>query len=460
MILSIVNSPGKWMNKVCSLDFLNDECFKTDIKTSNGVVLFHAGDKITPEIILKLYFKEIYTGEASTSQEIVSSLTEIHEETEITEIETSEQIETVEEAEVETEKVVEVETEEELPEEEELTEVETSEEIETIEEVEVKTEEETIETEKELVEAEETSKTEVTTEAGVGGKTKKSKGPKLAAEGSTEEVTEEEDETSTKGPKLAESRFDKEEEKEEEELEEENLKGPRAASTKNGKDEKTKGPRQVDTTLEAKTDEKEAKKGPKLAQDNLISEDKEKKGPKSSGKSKFEEEEKEEKAPVEENPEEKQLEFDESMAKRIVKSSLDVGKMLELSAEELKELEQVAYYCNIGITNFKKADSRKRGFSKMKFHASYQKLLEEGTIPAEIAEKVKLCANNYESENFPLESKIPSYHIVAMISYYEDLLAKNNSKEETLLKMLQMGGNRFNIFILHKFIRMMRELNG
>ena len=55
-----------WMDfmiKVCSLDFLKKEVFDTDIKTSDGFVLFETGEKITPEIILRLYFKEIYVSE-------------------------------------------------------------------------------------------------------------------------------------------------------------------------------------------------------------------------------------------------------------------------------------------------------------------------------------------------------------------------------------------------------------
>ena len=48
------------MIRICSLDFLNKDFFETDVKTADGKVLLAAGEKITPEVILELYFKEIY----------------------------------------------------------------------------------------------------------------------------------------------------------------------------------------------------------------------------------------------------------------------------------------------------------------------------------------------------------------------------------------------------------------
>lgn len=161
------------------------------------------------------------------------------------------------------------------------------------------------------------------------------------------------------------------------------------------------------------------------------------------------------------NPEDAPLEFNEKQIEILVKNSIKMGKLLNFNEKELKDLEQVAYYCNIGITKFKKADLAKKEFRKMKAFASYEHIINEGVASQKIAEMVKLCASNYESESFPLDPKIPPpYHsIVAITSYYEDMLAQNKSKQETLLKMLQLGGNQFNIFILHKFIKMMRDTN-
>lgn len=426
------------MNRVCSLDFLNSEYFTSDIKTSDGLVLFHAGDKITPEIILKLYFKEIYTDESAAEKIAETIKDEIINETEV-------EVETEVEAKVEAEAETEVEAEAE-------TEVEAEVEAEAEEEVEAKVE--AVKSEAEI-----TEKAEIltSTKSEIEAKTE----PEAEIEEKekiTEETKTEKKSKKVKGPTKIESSAAKEKSEENADI-----KGPQLAQTDSAevlveeKEDAKKGPHLADSTLDIKLEEKEGTKGPRLAQKDLISEDKDKKGPKLAGKENIEAEEE---VIIKENPENKLLEFNENTAKRIVKYSLAIGKMLDFSPAELNELEQVAYYCNIGITKFKVTDSRKKGFSKMKFYESYQKLLNEETVSSDVAEMIKQCANNYESENFPLNSKIPCQHIVSMTSYYEDLLAKNNSKEETLLKMLQMGGNRFNIFILHKFIRMMSEMDG
>lgn len=298
------------MIKVCALDFLNREFFETDVMTADGRVLFSSGDTITPNIILRLYFKDIYIQEPETA---------------------------------------------------------------TIEEKEV-----TIDFEhKEIISSSPVINDE-------------SKGPRFIDV--TAPVAKEE---SGRGPRLAEFATSSIAEKED-----------------------------VDLVVAA----------------NVPTENVE----------------------IEiENPEDAPLKFDEKQAKVLVEHSTKMGKLLNFNEKELKDLEQVAYYCNIGITKFKKADLAKKEFRKMKAFASYEHIINEGVASQKIAEMVKLCANNYESESFPLDSKIPPpYHsIVAITSYYEDMLAQNKSKQETLLKMLQLGGNQFNIFILHKFIKMMRDTN-
>lgn len=163
-------------------------------------------------------------------------------------------------------------------------------------------------------------------------------------------------------------------------------------------------------------------------------------------------------SPVEE-PEDKQLKFDEELAKRLVDYSVKLGKELGFLKAELKEIEEVAYNYNIAITQFTTDDLLKRGFRKMKVQAAYEYLSKANTVSEKVIESVKLCANNYESETFALNAKIPYHHIVAITSYYEELLAQYNSKSKALAKMMELGGNKFNIFVLHKFIRIMRETN-
>ena len=47
------------MIKVCSLDFLNKSVFGVDVKNAEGTILQRFDDPVTPEALLKLYFKEI-----------------------------------------------------------------------------------------------------------------------------------------------------------------------------------------------------------------------------------------------------------------------------------------------------------------------------------------------------------------------------------------------------------------
>lgn len=163
-------------------------------------------------------------------------------------------------------------------------------------------------------------------------------------------------------------------------------------------------------------------------------------------------------SPVDDS-EDKQLKFDEELAKRLVGYSVKLGQELGFSKAELKEIEEVAYNYNIAITQFTTDDLLKHGFRKMKVLASYEFLLKANTVSEKVIESVKLCANNYESESFALNAKIPYHHIVAATSYYEELLAQYNSKNKALAKMMELGGNKFNIFVLHKFLRIMRETN-
>lgn len=345
------------MIKICSLDFLNKESFETDVMTADGRILFHSGEEITPAILLRLYFKEIFIAEPLEEQKI-----------EMNKVESTSFISSDESFSVP--KLVKASVDEEEIEEENSPELKV------------------IETDETVIE-------------------ENKKGPKLIE---VSEVDKEEDET-TSGPRLVETDDSAGEE-----------------------EENKKGPRVVDTTPISSS------KGTKIRYAT------------SAGSLNQDVEEESNDAANTDTP----LVFDEEQAKRIVQHSIKIGKMINFSDNDFKELEQVAYYCNIGISEFSKSDVLKKGFRKKKAFAGYEKLKNEGTVPEKIADLVRSCADNYESDAFPLDSKIPFHQIVAITSFYEELL-QYNSKEVTLLKMLQIGGNQFNIFILHKFIKMMRE---
>lgn len=161
----------------------------------------------------------------------------------------------------------------------------------------------------------------------------------------------------------------------------------------------------------------------------------------------------------EKKPEDPMLEFIEERAKKVAQYSVQLGKMFNFSDSELKTLEQAAYYHNIGISRFKKSDYVKKGFRKKVAEVSYDILLNEMGMPTVVAETAKFCIINYEPKDFSLQEKIPFHHIVAVTSCYEHLFSEKNSKEKALAKMIQLGGNKFNTFVLHKFITIMKDSN-
>lgn len=157
------------------------------------------------------------------------------------------------------------------------------------------------------------------------------------------------------------------------------------------------------------------------------------------------------------------LKFDENKAKRVAEYACMLGKLISMKEKDLKELETAAYYHNIGVESFTTDDLLKPNFKKLQADVSYNIMLKEMKVSEKIAEVAKLCIKSYNTIDFKLNeedcSHIPYAHIVAIASHYDELL-ETNSKEAALAKMLQLGGNRFNIFVLHKFINMMRDDNG
>lgn len=362
------------MIKICSLDFLNREVFETDVMTADGKILFHSGETITPEILLRLYFREIYVKQPLFEKEQV--LNRVNEPVSV------------------------------------------------------------------ISAGSKTSDSKIIGDNELEKETENTaSGPRIV------DLPQNEKEKSTKGPKQAEIDFDSEEEG----------KGPHSDSAENDSNN-TKGPKAAELNFELEDKEEDDSKGPRSVGTSKFEEDENKVDNKSSLTKKGSlASEKEDSLEI---SEEENLVFDEKQAKRIAQHTVNFAKTLNFPDIDLKEIEQVAYYCNIGITEFKKSDLTKKNFRKRKFLASYEKLISEGTIPENLAEIVKHCADAYDSDSFLLDTKFPYHHIVTLADIYEELLAQNNSKTETLLKMLQKGGNQFNIFILHKFIKMMRESDG
>lgn len=152
--------------------------------------------------------------------------------------------------------------------------------------------------------------------------------------------------------------------------------------------------------------------------------------------------------------------FDEEEANKVSEYSLKIGALLGFSPEKLEDLKQAAYYHNIGRTKFKQSDLSQKNFRKIQAQAGYEILINTMMQKSEIAETAKFYINNYDTSTFKLDGPIPYHHIVAIANYYNSLLKKNYSKQDALDKMVLLGGNKFNIFVLHKFVKLMKDSNG
>lgn len=158
----------------------------------------------------------------------------------------------------------------------------------------------------------------------------------------------------------------------------------------------------------------------------------------------------------------KPLKFNEEQAKRVVHYSLEIGKSLGLSQNELEELEQAAYYHNIGDIKFKQKDLLDKDFRKKRAEEGYNYILKDKGLSGKVADVAKLYIENYNCNTFDISkttSATPFYHIIAITNYYDEYLTKTSSKEETIRKMLRLGRKKFNTYILHKFVTMMRNNN-
>lgn len=151
------------------------------------------------------------------------------------------------------------------------------------------------------------------------------------------------------------------------------------------------------------------------------------------------------------------LEFDEDEANNVAELSVKIGKRLNLPVKEIEELKQAAYYHNIGRTRLTKKDLEQKNFRERQAREGKAILLKEKKLSSKIAETAELYLQKCETSSQPIQEKITYAHIVAIANFYNGLIKKGMSKDEALDKMLLIGGNKFNIMVLHKFIRLMQE---
>lgn len=157
----------------------------------------------------------------------------------------------------------------------------------------------------------------------------------------------------------------------------------------------------------------------------------------------------------------KDMAFDEKTAEIIANNAVKVGQFANLKETQLEELWLTAYYHDIGKTKLSSSAKEEKDFKKQVTQASYEILLSK-KVPPRVTESLKFCVNcinNYRSNLFKFDEPMPYCHIISMVSYYQNLIAQKQTKDSALNIMLQHGGNKFNPFILHKFIRIVKEEN-
>lgn len=345
------------MIRVSSLDFLDQDCFRTDIKTADGKIIINSGEPITPELILKLYFKEIYVEEPTK----VIYKTDEHEEKALRE--------KIKESNVSF----------------------------------VSKNEDTVDVEVSIKSTEKTSVDEVAS------------------------VTKEN------------------------QVINEDLQAPQLDITENSKVKEPQAP-QLDFTPTAKSEPEVV--SPVL--DINFSET-----PKPNVERDKEELPIQEEVVVakEEIPFEDQLiVVDENEVELLVERTAQLAKMFNFSGAEIEEIKLAARYANMSLSEFKLKEINEKDFRLRKSKRSYDMACALGTLSQSVLETIKEHTKNYDSASFSLSSKIPYTDILSVTCYCFRAKLLRQDKETVLKKMLQLGSNSFNPFVLHKFIKMMRGL--
>lgn len=158
------------------------------------------------------------------------------------------------------------------------------------------------------------------------------------------------------------------------------------------------------------------------------------------------------------------LEFDKAHAKGVMQLSCNLGLAIGMSDEKIEELKQASYCYKIGRIKLALEDLMGASFEKKQADIGYNLLTLEMKMSKQVAEVTKMYLMDYNCAEFALDADNPSdvsyAHIVAIVDYYDKLIGKGSvSKDEALDRMLKLEGNKFNNFVLQKFVNIMRDLN-
>ncbi|MCQ2789564.1 MAG: hypothetical protein MJ229_04200 [bacterium] len=363
------------MIRICSLDFLNKDFFETDVKTADGKVLLAAGEKITPEVILELYFKEIYV-DKPLEDVIVRPLApkpQVQSVTDPSEQAIKAAIEALEQQEAAASQTPEPSQEQPVQ------------------------------------KFEDTGVDDIVFD--------------------TKDLVSKEVEASTVDMQKTSETLSKED----------IVKSEIADAVSHLQNAEKKEEEKIVFQNTAKQELPE----PEPEQDKY-------------GSIQPPEPEPEPELPKETD----NLPFDEDFIGKLVAMTVEVGKLLNYAGGELEELKQAAYNCNLGVTKFTYGDLKTQDFENRKSAESFNLASQKGSISQNALNAIKLYPDRYNSAEFSLNKRIPYTHVLNIMCYYFRLKYCNFEQELILDKMLQAGGNKFNPFVLHKFVNVVKGVNG
>ena len=163
-------------------------------------------------------------------------------------------------------------------------------------------------------------------------------------------------------------------------------------------------------------------------------------------------------------PEEDESIFDEKEALEVQKYSELIAIDLELSEAEIKNIKLAGFIHNIGDKFLTKEAKEKENYLELRSKLGYEYTYNKLKYPEAVSRVTKEYYRSSNLDNFDLSNKtiknIPYSHIVTIAAYYAKHQNEYRSTEDILKKMIRVGGKLFNIYILHRFIRKIRELEN
>ena len=156
--------------------------------------------------------------------------------------------------------------------------------------------------------------------------------------------------------------------------------------------------------------------------------------------------------------------FDEQEALEVQKYAEIMAIDLELSEAEIKNIKLAGYIHNIGDSFLTKEAKEKEDYLETRAKLGYEYTYNKLKYPEAVSRVTKEYYKKSDLDNFDLSNKtiknFPYSHIVTIVAYYVKHKGDYENNEDILKKMIRIGDKLFNIYLLHRFIRKIRELEN